>query len=115
MNFYVVKVFIFDKLEFEFSNQFYYYGIYYMFDVLYIVEEFCYYEKVIFYEEMLLKIVVLFYDFGFIIFVQEYECFGCGIVCDYLFCYGYKLQEIECICGMIMAIKILQIFKNRLE
>jgi predicted metal-dependent HD superfamily phosphohydrolase len=115
MNFHAAKAFILDKLESELSNQLYYHGIHHTLDVLYTVEELCYYEKVTPYEEMLLKTAALFHDSGFTISAQEHERLGCGIARDHLPRYGYKPQEIERICGMIMATKIPQTPNNELE
>ncbi len=115
MNFHAAKAFILDKLESELSDHLYYHGIHHTLDVLYTVEELCYYEKVTPYEEMLLKTAALFHDSGFTIAAQEHERLGCGIAHNHLPRYGYKAQEIERICGMIMATKIPQTPKNELE
>lgn len=115
MNFHAAKAFILDKLESELSDHLYYHGIHHTLDVLYTVEELCYYEKVTPYEEMLLKTAALFHDSGFTVAAQEHERLGCGIARNHLPRYGYKAQEIERICGMIMATKIPQTPKNELE
>lgn len=115
MNFHAAKAFILDKLETELDGQLYYHGIHHTLDVLYTVEELCYYEKVTPYEEMLLKTAALFHDSGFTIDSKEHEQLGCNIARDHLPKYGYNEEEIERICGMIMATKVPQAPQNYLE
>jgi uncharacterized protein len=115
MNFHAAKAFILDKLESELSDKLYYHGIHHTLDVLYTVEELCYNEKVTPYEEILLKTAALFHDSGFTVAPKEHEQLGCRIARNHLPAYGYTSQEIDRICGMIMATKIPQSPQNYLE
>lgn len=107
MDYQVVKLFILDKFSNEFFDKLYYYGVYYILDVLEVIFEFCCVLGISVYEMIFFKIVVFFYDFGFIISSDNYEELGCNIVCQYLLGFGYFEQEIEWICGMIIVICIL--------
>lgn len=115
MNFHAAKAFILDKLERELSERLAYHGIHHTMDVLYTIEELCYLEKVSPYEELLLKTAALFHDSGFTINNREHEKLSCQIARQHLPAYGYTSNEIELICGMIMATKIPQSPQNYLE
>ena len=80
-----------------------------------IVEELCDLENVDGEEVVLLRTAALFHDSGFTIASQEHEKLGCDIVRGALPYFGYSAQQIEKICGMIMATKIPQSPKNHLE
>jgi hypothetical protein len=63
----------------------------------------------------LLLTAVLFHDSGFLIQQKDHEEVGCSIARQYLPDYGYEPQQIERICGMIMATRIPQTPHNKLE
>ncbi len=115
MNYHAAKAFILDKLDRELSGQLAYHGVHHTLDVLYTTEELCYFERVTPYEAMLLKTAALFHDSGFTISNKEHETLGCQLAKQYLPRYDYTANEIERICGMIMATKIPQSPKNFLE
>jgi uncharacterized protein len=115
MNFHAAKAFILDKLERELSDRLYYHGLHHTLDVFYTVEELCYMERVSPYEEMLLKTAALFHDSGFVVCSQGHEQMSCQIAREHLPSYGYMPNEIDRICGMIMATKIPQTPHNKLE
>ncbi|MEM9680775.1 MAG: HD domain-containing protein [Bacteroidota bacterium] len=115
MNFHAAKAFILDKLDKELSDKLSYHGLHHTLDVLYTVEELCYLEKVSPYDTLLVKTAALFHDSGFTISNQQHESLGCQIARQYLPKYDYSPQEIERICGMILATKIPQSPKNYLE
>jgi predicted metal-dependent HD superfamily phosphohydrolase len=115
MNFHAAKAFILDKLERELSDRLYYHGLHHTLDVFYTVEELCYMERVSPYEEMLLKTAALFHDSGFVVCSQGHEQMSCQIAREHLPGYGYMPNEIDRICGMIMATKIPQAPRNPLE
>ncbi|MCD6010365.1 MAG: hypothetical protein K0Q79_227 [Flavipsychrobacter sp.] len=64
---------------------------------------------------LLLLTAVLFHDSGFLWQQYEHEKVSCEIVREYLPAYGYNEEQIERICGMILATKIPQSPKNHLE
>ena len=115
MNYHAAKAFILDKLRRKLSPKLTYHGIHHTFDVLNIVGELCKSENISIYESMLLKTAVLFHDSGFIFSAQEHEVSSCKLAKESLPKYNYTSEEIERICGMIMATKIPQSPQNILE
>lgn len=67
------------------------------------------------YEKDLLSTAVLFHDIGFIYQSQNHEAKSCEIAKETLPHYNYSVEEIEQICGMIMATKIPQVANTKLE
>ena len=63
----------------------------------------------------LLKIACLYHDFGFTQVYKDHEEKGCEIVRRELPSKGFKPEEVEKICGMIMATKIPQNPHNLME
>lgn len=115
MNYHGAKAFILDKLRRELSHKLTYHGVHHTLDVLTVADELCRSEKVAPYEAMLLKTAVLFHDSGFVVTTNGHEEAGCEIARAALPKYDYTEEEIERICGMIMATKIPQSPKNKLE
>ena len=66
-------------------------------------------------ELALLKTAALWHDTGYIYGYYEHEKAGCALVNFYLPDYGYSPSELALICGMIMATKIPQQPKTKLE
>lgn len=64
---------------------------------------------------LLLKTAALFHDFGFTEVYADHEERGCEIVKKQLPAHGYTKDDIDAICGMIMATKIPQTPKNIME
>lgn len=115
MNYKGAKTFILNKLERELPARLTYHGLHHTLDVLAITKELCFLENVSAYDTVLLKTAALFHDCGFIISNVEHEEKGCRIARQYLPRFGYNPNEIEQICGMIMATKIPQNPQNFLE
>ncbi|MGH1435251.1 MAG: HD domain-containing protein [Lewinella sp.] len=115
MNYLGAKAFILGKLTSELPKELYYHGLHHTLDVLKVAEELCSLMHVTAYETMLLKTAVLFHDAGFMVSSQEHEVRGCKIARENLPGFGYNDQEIERICGMILATKIPQSPTNKLE
>ena len=115
MNYNDAKQFILGKLEKELKPNLFYHGLRHTLDVLNITEELCVAEKIAPYETMLLKTAALFHDSGFVINNQNHEALGCDLVRKHLPDFGYTTEEMERICGMIMATKIPQSPANHLE
>lgn len=66
-------------------------------------------------EIRLLRVAALYHDAGFLFGPQEHEARSCQMVRDELPNDGFSSEEIEKICGMIMATKIPQSPKNLVE
>ena len=115
MNYQACKYFILDKLERELPSQLTYHGLHHTLDVLAISKELCYLEEVPPHSTMLLKTAALFHDSGFTISNRSHEELGCEIARKNLPRYGFSQNEIEIICGMIMATKVPQQPRTYLE
>lgn len=63
----------------------------------------------------LLEVAALFHDIGFVRTHKEHEKVGCEIASEQLKSYGYSKEEIDKVCGMIMATKVPQQPKTHLE
>ncbi|MBK9257862.1 MAG: HD domain-containing protein [Saprospiraceae bacterium] len=63
----------------------------------------------------LLKIAALYHDIGFLKDRIEHEKHGCTFARNELSYFGLMPEEIEVVCGMIMATKVPQSPKNNLE
>ncbi len=66
-------------------------------------------------ELLLLKTAALYHDSGFLHAYSGHEEAGCEIVKKELPAYGINGKQLDAICGMIMATKIPQSPKNKLE
>jgi len=64
---------------------------------------------------LLLKVAALYHDIGFTITHLDHEEIGCGIARKELSAFNFSANEIDIICGMIMATKIPQQPKTHLE
>ena len=115
MNFHAVKAFIIDKLSRELSPKLTYHGLHHTLDVLYVTEDLCRYENIPPYETMILRTAALFHDAGFTVNNKEHERLGCEMARQVLPKYNYLDADIDQICRMIMATKIPQSPKNKLE
>ena len=108
--------FILDLLSTQLSPTLYYHGIHHTLDVtdaaLILAEE----EGIQNEDSLkLLKTAALFHDSGFLNTYKDHEEAGCRIARIQLSLYAYSEQQVDQICGMIMATKIPQSPKNQLE
>lgn len=115
MDYRAAKAFIIDKLKRELSADLTYHGLHHTLDVFDVTKELCDIEAVSARETVLLKTAALFHDSGFTINNKEHEMLGCQIAQQELPKFGYSPEEIDQICGMIMATKIPQNPQNHLE
>src|SRR5262245_55819701 len=109
------KDFILDKLSRELPANLYYHGVHHVLDVLSAAEMLGGEEKISEKEMELVKVAVLFHDAGFTISPKNHEQIGCDMVKTNLPGFGYQEDEINIICGMIMATAYPQKPKNHLE
>jgi putative nucleotidyltransferase with HDIG domain len=109
------KTFIVDKLSRELPSNLYYHGVHHSLDVLSAAEMLCREEKIPDTETELVRVAVLFHDSGFTITPKNHEQLGCELVRKKLPGLGYSDDEINSICGMIMATTYPQKPKTPLE
>jgi uncharacterized protein len=107
--------FILRKLERELPGNLYYHTVDHVNDVRNAAQEMGKSEGISNDEMRLLVTAVLFHDAGFITGPINHEEKSCQISKQYLPDYNYSGDDIEKICGMIMATKIPQSPKNHLE
>jgi len=109
------KEFVIDKLTRELPSNLYYHGVHHVLDVLAAAEMLGRQEKISEKEMELLRVAVLFHDSGFTVTPKNHEQIGCDLVKKNLPGFGFTNEEIETICGMIMATEYPQKPKNHLE
>lgn len=110
-----MKEFVFDLLNSKLPGHYYYHNIehtQYVFDK---VAEIANCENCTEKQIELLQVAALWHDTGFIHFYKGHEEESCQLAKKYLPQFGYGSEDIEMICGMIMATKIPQSPKNKLE
>jgi len=110
-----VKKFILGKLKKELPKNLTYHGTDHVHDVYGSAETLAKMEKVTGEDLTLLLTAALFHDSGFIRQQNGHELVSCEIARQYLPKYDYTPEQIEKICGMIMATKIPQTPHNKLE
>jgi uncharacterized protein len=115
MQYRAAKAFILNELKTKLSPNLTYHGIHHTLDVLAVTRALCVSERVERPDVLLLKTAALFHDSGFTRSTREHEQHGCDIARTFLPQFGYGNADIEIICGMIMATKIPQSPKTRLE
>lgn len=110
-----VKVFILQKLQEELPKHLSYHSVAHVKDVLEAATLIARYEKVSEEETILLKTAAVFHDSGFLYGAKEHETRSCEIASAYLPAYAYNSQQVDLICGMIMATRLPQTPKTHLE
>lgn len=107
--------FIIDKLRTELPANLYYHAFHHTIDVLKAAERLAMAEQISDDELLLLRTAVLYHDSGYIDDYKHHEEQGCKLVRATLPDFGYSDEQIERICGMIMASKVPQTPHNLLE
>ncbi len=110
-----VETHIIGKLKRELPKDLYYHGLHHTLDVLRSAQMIGKEEKINDEEMFLLKVAVLYHDSGFTKTYKNHEEAGCEMAREDLPAFGFTENEIEKICGMIMATKIPQNPKTKLE
>lgn len=110
-----VEKFVIEKLNNELPKNLYYHSKAHVMDVMEAALMYAKAEKITPYETDLLKTAVYFHDLGFTVQSRDHEEIGCKIARETLPAFEYGQAEIDSICGMIMATKIPQSPKNKLE
>lgn len=107
--------FILKKLGKELPQHLSYHSVEHIHDVYTAAEKLGKQENISDYEMKLLLTAAWFHDSGFLKGAKDHEEESCRITRQTLPDYGYTAEEIERICGMIMATRIPQSPKNHLE
>ena len=115
MQFEKVKKIILGKLKKELPKNLTYHSLGHIKDVYDAAETLAGLEKVTGEDLTLLLTAVLFHDSGFLIQQRDHERISCDLAKQYLPGYDYTTEQIERICGMIMATQIPQTPHNKLE
>ena len=110
-----IKKIILKELKENLPEHLSYHSVMHVKDVIKAVEEIAVAENVDGEDLMLLKTAALFHDSGFLHGAKDHEEKSCEIAQEYLLDYGYNQPQIDKIKGMIMATKIPQSPKNKLE
>jgi tetratricopeptide (TPR) repeat protein len=114
-DFEAAEKFIIGKQEAELPKQLHYHNIDHILDVLNAAIKIAKEEQISSEETHLLRIAALYHDAGFITSASEHESHGCTIARDTLPAFGLNTEQIEIVCGMIMATKIPQTPQTPLE
>lgn len=115
MRFAEVKELMLDKLARELPANLTYHSLGHVKDVYQAAERFASLEGVAGEDLTLLLTAVVFHDSGFLKEAKEHEQTGCDIARATLPAYDYTAEQIERICGMIMATRIPQTPHNLSE
>src|ERR1035438_4406144 len=106
MQFEKVKKFILDKLKKELTKNLTYHSLEHIKDVYTAAQNLAELEKINGDDLTLLLTAVLFHDSGFLFSQREHERLSCDLARKNLPQFEYSPEQIESICGMIMATKI---------
>lgn len=106
---------ILKRLENELPGYLYYHSLQHVLDVHHSAMKLAEMEHVSERDKQLLSTAACYHDCGFIYQSKDHEEKGCEIAWQTLPGYNYTEEQIEKICGMIMATKIPQSPKNKLE
>lgn len=115
MQFGEAKKFILGKLKTELPRHLSYHSVEHVKDVFNSCKEIAASEGVKGEDLKLLLTAALFHDSGFLKGPKEHEKQSCNIAKKHLPDYGYTVEQIKKICGMIMATKVPQQPQNHLE
>lgn len=109
------QAYIINKLEKELPHFLFYHSIQHTMDVYSAACVLAKEEKIVDSDLILLKTAALLHDIGFVNRSHGHEEASCDISKKILPLFGYNSKQINIICNMIMATKIPQSPKNKLE
>tara|TARA_Y100000992_G_scaffold259884_1_gene194603 strand:+ start:120 stop:1667 length:1548 start_codon:yes stop_codon:yes gene_type:complete len=115
LDFLKLKTFGIQFLNDHLSSNLYYHGSHHTLDVLQSLDQICFHEKVKPADFFILKTAVLFHDMGYIDQYENNEKIGAKYAQKFLPEYGYSKSQIEKISQLILATKVPQKPKNKLE
>ncbi len=115
MQYSAIKAVILDKLGKELPDHLAYHNLSHFNDVIDVATQIGEAEKVSADELVLLQTAALFHDTGFLYGAKDHEIRSCELAQAYLPHYDYTQDQIDTIKGMIMATRVPQSPKNKLE
>ena len=115
IDFPAMENFIMSKLNNELSEKLSYHSIHHVTDVYNTAQNIAKLESIDVSDTLLIKTAALYHDSGFIVNSVDHEERGCQIARESLPKFGYSDDAIDIICGMIMATKVPQTPKNKLD
>jgi len=111
-----IRTKILQKLSDQLSEDLFYHSIQHTLDVETQAERIALSEQIYDPHELfLLKTACLYHDSGFMVTYRDHEIAGCNLVKEELPGYGFNDEEINIICGLIMATHIPQTPLTKLE
>ena len=112
----IIRSNILSRLDSNLPKDLWYHGVHHTIDVEKEAERIAISEKITNQEDLLLlKIACLYHDSGFLFTYKEHEAAGCDLAKKELPSFGLDQKQIDTICGMIMATKIPQTPRTKLE
>jgi TolB-like protein/HD superfamily phosphodiesterase len=114
-NFSEAEKFITKKLEQEMPGQLHYHNLQHVYDVVEAALAIAEQEGVSEDDKLLLRIAALYHDAGFIFSPKNHEESGSKLARETLPAYGFSNEQVDRICGMILATKVPQHPKTQLE
>ena len=115
LDFFGLNKFVIEFLKNKLSSNLYYHGVHHTEDVVQSLDEICFHEKVNPEEYFILKTAVLFHDMGYIDQYNDNEIFGVKYAEKILPKYNFSKSQIKKISNLILATKVPQNPKNKLE
>ncbi len=109
------EAFILDKLRKELPENLHYHNIDHTLDVLESALRIAAHQQLSISMVPLLRVAALFHDSGFTRTYKNHEQSGCEIASESLPGFGFNNDQLNIICGMIMATKIPQSPQNEIE
>ena len=106
---------IIQGLENNLSDKLTYHGVHHTLDVLRVTNNYLRREKITGRDARLLRIGALFHDFGFTQTYTDHEAKGCELAEELMPEYGFTKADIKVVKGLIMATKVPQTPKTKLE
>jgi uncharacterized protein len=115
MDFEGAKKYIEERLRNELPESFSYHSYAHVQDVYRVADQLAGLEGIDGEGRILLLIAVLFHDSGFLTNPRDHEVASCILAKEHLPRFGFSPEQLEVICSMIMATRLPQSPKNRLE
>jgi len=107
--------YILNRLKNDLPDYLHYHSVLHTHDVYAVAKQLAESEKLDAYEKQLLFTAACYHDSGFLECTIGHEAVSCRIAKEILPGYGYTADEIDQVCGIIMATKLPQQPKNRVE
>ena len=114
-NFQQAEIYILNRLKHELSPSLSYHGYHHTADVIHAAMQIADAEKISNDDKKLLRIAAAYHDAGFIYLYKGHEEKGCEMAKETLPGFGFSMEQLSIICGMIMATKIPQQPHSMLE